>query len=324
MKLRSHIFVILRTAATVGLLTWLLTRVEWQAVGKQLANAELGWFFLALAMPAGALAVMSLRWRRVLQLLGISKGFPEVLRLTLIGQFFNSFLPGATGGDLYKITSVCLLHPERKALAASSVVIDRIFATIALGIMGCLSVLGFHKLWLSVFAETKISAPWVLGALAALAVLCGLGLLALWKTNRIPKGLAGKVQTYLGALGEAQIHHPSAMLPLSLQSLAIHFMNFSGAFFLAKALQIDVSYLQMLSLMPVLLLAVLLPLSINGHGIRELVLIGYFSMLNIHSATSSSARDISITFSMLYVIVDSLWCLPGAVLFLNKRRNQEA
>ena len=109
------------------------------------------------------------------------------------------------------------------------------------------------------------------------------------------------------------------MLPLLGLSLAIHLINFTGVYSIARALSIEVTYLQILALMPILLLITMLPLSINGHGLREFVIIGYFTLIQAHSPTGGSARELSISLSLIYVMTDLCWCIPGAVRYLCNR-----
>jgi uncharacterized protein (TIRG00374 family) len=308
----------------VGLLGWLLTKVEWSTIGSQFGRLHYGWILPALLLPAASLSLMSLRWSKVLHLLGTPMSLKNALRLTLVGQFFNSFLPGATGGDIYKISSVICLYPEQKGLAASSVIIDRIFATLALLMVGCFSFLAFSRLWLGLLEKQSLSpSVLVIVCLGGVLVLF-LAFLALLKLGRLPKKITESLGTYISSLRAARIHGINTLVPLSGISLAIHLCNFTGAYFLARALSIEVTYLQMLCLMPVILLAILLPISINGHGIREVVIIGFFTVLGIHGQPGASARDISIAFSMLYVAADFCWCLPGAGIFLLGREARSA
>jgi len=310
---------VLRTAATAGLLGWLVLKIDWATIGRQLGSLQVCWLLLALAMPAGALYLMSLRWTKIVNLLGLPMEQPELLRLTLVGQFFNSFLPGATGGDLYKISTICGQLSCQKALAASSVLIDRVFATVALLIVGLSSFLGLRSLWLSILGNgnrvPSVAFLLVLAAVLAASVL----LLVLLLRGAFSASLSEKIRNTLTTLRHSGLHDRRAVVTLSLSSLVIHLLNFSGAYFLTRALSVEVSYPQMMALMPVLLLAVLLPLSINGHGIREVVIIGYFTILDIHGQPGASPREISVAFSMLYVAMDSFWCLPGAAIFLLRR-----
>src|SRR3712207_9577460 len=65
------------------------------------------------------------RWEIFLQQQKLALPFGTTLALTWAGQFFNSCLPGSTGGDLVKIFQLCRFWPQRKAAAASTVVADR-------------------------------------------------------------------------------------------------------------------------------------------------------------------------------------------------------
>ncbi len=92
---------------------------------------------LRLAAAASALVLpliilLALRWMIFLRQQKISVSFPTVAALTWAGQFFNSVLPGSTGGDVVKIMQICRLVPDRKPEAASSVILDRLTALAAL------------------------------------------------------------------------------------------------------------------------------------------------------------------------------------------------
>ncbi len=60
----------------------------------------------------------------------------NTLRLTFLGLFFNLVLPGITGGDLPKALMVVREHPERRAHALASVVIDRLLGLWVLLVLG--------------------------------------------------------------------------------------------------------------------------------------------------------------------------------------------
>ena len=103
-----------------------------------------------------------------------------------------------------------------------------------------------------------------------------------------------------------------------LLSFAIHITNFSIAYLFARALGISITYLQILLMMPVVLFLVLLPITINGHGLRELLLIGYFTQMGIALSghPESGAREIAIALSLVLVTNDLLWSIPGGIWYL--------
>jgi uncharacterized protein (TIRG00374 family) len=66
------------------------------------------------------------RWLLLLKARGFYVPFLYGLQLYLIGIFFNHALPGAVGGDLVRGYYLVAEHPERKADAILSIVIDRV------------------------------------------------------------------------------------------------------------------------------------------------------------------------------------------------------
>ena len=69
---------------------------------------------------------------------------------------------------------------------------------------------------------------------------------------------------------------------------------------------------------PVVFLLLLLPVTVNGHGLREFLLIFYFMEFGIHLAGGSSAGvpEIVVSLTLICVANDLLWSLPGGLLCL--------
>ena len=97
--------------------------------------------WIALGLAALGILATSLRWWRLLCAAGCPTGFFEAFRLTYIGFFFNIVVPGLTGGDVVKAVMVARRHPERKAAAAISVLVDRLIGVFVLALLGALTIL---------------------------------------------------------------------------------------------------------------------------------------------------------------------------------------
>ena len=106
-------------------------------------------------------------------------------------------------------------------------------------------------------------------------------------------------------------------------AFAIHFLNFFIVYGFARALGIEITYGQVLLIFPVMLLVTLLPLTINGHGLREVVLIFYFTALHISLRNSPDVgvAEMVVSFSVLFVANDLLLALPGGFWYLAFRRS---
>jgi uncharacterized protein (TIRG00374 family) len=105
--------------------------IERVALGADWAYIAAG-FGVLLALPI----VGWIRWWVVARALGVEMGLREAFRIHMIGVFFNSFLFGATGGDLLKAYYVAAEHGrEAKATAVMTVVLDRVFGVVGLFVL---------------------------------------------------------------------------------------------------------------------------------------------------------------------------------------------
>jgi len=71
-------------------------------------------------------ALVTVRWYYLLRWQGIPVTFRDVTRINCIGLFFNSFMPGAVGGDLVKAFYIARENQEYRTKAIITIIIDRI------------------------------------------------------------------------------------------------------------------------------------------------------------------------------------------------------
>ncbi|MEP6809612.1 MAG: lysylphosphatidylglycerol synthase transmembrane domain-containing protein [Chthoniobacterales bacterium] len=301
---------------SLALLGLVARKINWAELGVVLERLQPGWAFAGWATTFLIIAGLILRWRILLAQQGLPVPNATVFALTWGGQFFNSILPGSTGGDVMKIYQLCRLLPDRKAAAVATVVVDRLAALVALL---TLALVGFilEPVPLRLLAE---SGPRWTGARVAL-LLGGLILASLVMGGvayRLLRGLS-----WLERLGRmllaARTHFvlgPNLVAVCAL-AFAVHFINFFVVYLFARALGISISYPQILLMMPVVLFLMLLPITINGHGLRELLLIGYFKQMGIvlTGAVTSGVSEIAVALSLLLVSNDLLWSLPGGIWY---------
>lgn len=266
---------------------------------------------LTLLLIAG----LTFRWRIFLRQQEIDIPYRTIFLLTWAGQFFNSILPGSTGGDLVKIYQVCRFTPHRKAAAVGTVLIDRISALFALATLALVAIAIDPKplRLLPTFPASKSTAVF------RVALVAALGLLAFGSTIWLARGtnIYGRiVRTLAAARGNLALD--GRLLSALLLAFGIHLLNFLTIYFFARALQIPITFGQVLLMMPVILFFLLTPITINGHGLRELLLVGYFSYFGIGVSGHSdvSFQDAAVALSLVAVANDLLWSVPGGIGYL--------
>lgn len=307
----------LKAGVSLALLGWLARRIDWAAFGRQIGHLDGRW--LGPLVLLGPLAILSLafRWELYLRAYGLPLRFLEVLRIVWGGQFFNSFLPGSTGGDVYKLVAVGRVHRGGEIRAASTVVLDRLAALATLLALAC-AALAVESDPLRRALGPAGAGPAMRFAWLALVVASG-GAAAAFVALRHASAASwlGRVRAVLLQVWKGirdGLRDPALFGKAAAVSLVVHLSSFGCVYCLAHALGIAMTFFQVLLVMPVVLIVVMLPVTINGHGLREVLLIGYFEWLGLHGA-GAAPRESALALSLLFVCNDLLWCIPGGVWF---------
>jgi len=105
------------------------------------------------------------RWRKLMEPQGIRMAFSKCLALSFVGQFYSTFLPGITGGDLVKIIYTARITGS-KTKSTITILLDRV-----LGLMGLLAVAFVAALTQAGANATMRNVALLLGAVLAGVVL---------------------------------------------------------------------------------------------------------------------------------------------------------
>jgi uncharacterized membrane protein YbhN (UPF0104 family) len=295
------------------LIIFVLRKLDWPELFQILSHLDARWALAGCAMTSLLVVGLSVRWRIFLQAQGIDLPLGTVVSLTWAGQFFNTLLPGSTGGDVVKIYHICQLAPDRKAAAAATVLVDRITALFALLLLAGVGLI-INPIPLRMLILSFALGKTVLWALIALVVTFVIA----WFLFRAMRGTlwGGRLLRTLSAARRSFIFD-WRWAGAFLLALAMHLLLVVIAYFFGKALGLSMSYQQALVMIPVLAFFVMLPITINGHGLRELLLIGYFTEMGVTLTghAGSAVRETAIAFSLLMVANDLLWALPGGLWY---------
>lgn len=179
-KAKALLNSILKFCLAGGLIVWLVStgRLDLQSVSALFKSSYffVGFFFIGLN-----LWLASERWRLLATPQNVPAGSWEVFRLTLTGVFFNYAMPGGVGGDVVKAYYFGKDHPQARAAAITSVILDRALGLYAMILMAVCVMLMDHT---RVFAQPTLSTLFYL--LVALALGFSVVFLSLF-SRRIKK-----------------------------------------------------------------------------------------------------------------------------------------
>jgi uncharacterized protein (TIRG00374 family) len=318
---------ILRLFITFGILGYLATKVNWPELSTQFKHADLKWIVAATGIMGFVMIGVSIRWWLLLKVQEIHIKLYTVFVLNLIGQFFNAFLLGSTGGDVIRLFYIIQYAPEQKARAALSILVDRVIGLFILILLAVL-VLPWQIEYLSQHEQIR-HVSWMLVYIFCLGIV-GMIFLAFFPFHEIPlfvKRLWGKIpkRDFIETLFygyKDHLKHPNFCLGAFTTAIGVHFMSFLSAYCIAMALNLNVNFLQMIVIIAIVFCLISLPISLSGHGVRELAFVQMFTLYGIISI-NQTGKEQAIAFSIILFGTQLFWSLVGGLFYLTYHHHEK-
>lgn len=251
----------LRVGISGGLLAWVLSTLDLSTLWEHAKLLNPWAWGAALILSIVSQSLCSVRWWTLATALGIRAGVVRIWRLYAEGLFFSLCLPSSIGGDVVKVFRLSPTTSGR-VLAALSVAADRIAGLVAILIIGMAALSG-RALEVSGWATLGLGVGFLLAACAAV-------LLGTWVMRKVHASLAaeGRIAKILRPLVPYQ-DRPGVLIAAIAQSIVIQLMNATIIVALGWGLGLQIPLVAYYSVAPLVALAMALPLSINGVGVRE-------------------------------------------------------
>ncbi len=285
------------TAISAGLFVWLLARQNWQLVWDNLRSLPFGVLLVALLLYFLGIVLNALRWHVIL--LGSSIKVPlwEVVRIVFLGSFVSNFLPSTIGGDAVRIVSL-MYYTRDNAAGITSVILDRIVNVAAMFTILPFSFVTFGSPFDVLKSVRALQSPLLLLGY----VFSNRGLL-----NRAGSKLYRFIDRWREAFSQ-WLRHPWILALAFIISWFSIFVIFLAIYSLAKGLALSVALYQVMGVTAITYLVTLLPISVNGYGVREVTMTALYIYLGASVEQASTLAIVS-RFMMLAVT------LPGALWF---------
>jgi uncharacterized protein (TIRG00374 family) len=305
----------LRATVAAVLTAALLWLADPAAVADATSSADLSWIGVAILLVVADRALMAYRLVVLLHVIepGGRPPLGPILRLFFISTFAGTFLPSSVGGDFVRAYGLSRLNvPSGTAVAV--VVMDRLLGVISIVLMGTLG------LWFAgradLMSNQAVLVPLCMAggcSLIAVAVIFSdraasfAGAIALRLPFSRLRALAGGLIQATRAYARFDI----VLLNVLSCSIAVQALRILQAYLLGLALGIAASPEVYLAFVPVVLLVMLMPITINGIGTSQAAFVWLFGLAGVPEA---QAFALSILFLALGVVGN----LPGGLLYAFK------
>jgi len=269
------------TLVSTTLFVWLISRQKWEIVIEKATGIAFWAIFLAPVLYLIAYGFNTLRWCALLWTQQVKITYRQAFRLSWAASFASNFLPSTIGGDGFRMLAV-YTYTDRKTISIGSVILDRIINMTA---MACL-----------------LPAP-------ALIFGTSLGKLFSGGMAAVPVGLQKLFERYfpkLVAALQTWASRPWAFVYAFLAAWPSNLLPMSATYVLAHQLGLSVTFWQVIGVQTVTYFLSLLPISVNGYGLRE---VAYTTLYVALGATLEQASTLALVTRFLMVLTT----VPGAI-----------
>ena len=281
----------------------LLATLDPAAVWARLGSVQVEWVALALALGVAQTLLSAWRWRYTAELLGLDIPLTAALAEYYLATFLNQVLPGGVLGDATRAWR----HASRSGLAAAQAG-PAVRAVVFERASGQVVMVGVAGLSMFIMASRMEGASVVLVAVALVALV----LLGAFMIRRVrPAGSPEKTPDSLVArtLRDARrTLWDGRALPIQLATSTLIVGSYVVTYLCAaRAIGVETPWVELAPLVAPVLLAMLIPFSIAGWGLREGAAAAVWAFVGM-----SAAEGVAI--SVAYGVIVAMGTLPGAAV----------
>ena len=314
-RTRGWLLPAVKAAVSVVLLGILFSRVDLARLWNAARSASPAWLAAALGLYLLMVLVSAWRWGLLLRAQGVRLGFRQLTSSFLVATFFNNFLPSNIGGDVVRIADTALAAGS-KTLATTIVLIDR-----AIGLLGLVFIAAVGASAGTRFSpETGGVAPGVLWAgfgvaamVATPALLMPHGFMRLLEPLRAvhPEWVGERLARMTDALFRFR-ETPTALAGCFAGAIAVQAVLVGFYAAVAYSMRIPIGIAELAVIIPISFIVQMLPVSLNGFGVREATFGFYFTRLGLPLESALVVSFVGAAVIMLFSLSGGVVCLTRA------------
>jgi len=313
MKPRKILLILVKLAFSACLLYLLYRKIPIRAIAEVLLDINPVYLIpVALLLFVNSL-LSAWKWQLFLQADEIDLPFFTLLSTYMIAYFYNMFLPTNIGGDAYRIYDVSRRSGETVRTVAS-VFADRVTGFVAMVSLGALA---------SPYVAYRFGEPLFFFGPIAVFIALFVALYCLYRQTPVRfllrvTGL-GKIQaveriTEKFFLSFARYgSNRDLLIKTMLISFAFQLSVMTIIYLLSRSLHAQVPYIYFCAFVPLIGLMEMLPLSINGIGLRDAGYVFFFGKAGMSDLQTRSLAILFLAMSITYSLSGGLFYLPRLI-----------
>jgi uncharacterized membrane protein YbhN (UPF0104 family) len=311
-RARSLIISGLKAVVSIGLLYLLLSRVDMSRLWSVARQASPAWLAAALLLYLMMILASTWRWGILLRAQHVRLPYKFLTQSFLVATFFNNFLPSNIGGDVIRITDTAKAAGS-KTLATTVVLIDRGIGLLGLALMAATGASLMHQMSVGPVGPGLLWAGFGLGAIIATpALLIPETATKLLQPLRVfhQEWVDARLEKLTYALTRFK-ETPAALAGCFAGAVLVQGILVAFYLAVARSMHIPVGFAELAVIVPVSFIVQMVPLSVNGFGVREATFGFYFTRLGLPLESALLVSFVGAALIMLF-------SLSGGVAYLRR------
>lgn len=314
-RARAILVPLLKAGVSVALLALLFSKVDVARLWTVGRTASIPWLAGALGLYLAMILVSAWRWGLLLRAQAIGFPFSGLTASFLVATFFNNFLPSNIGGDVIRIADTAPAAGS-KTLATTVVLIDRGLGLLGLVLVAALgATVGFGAARMGPVGPGMLWAGFGAAALLATpALLMPESFTRLLQPLRVvhPEWVDERLGRLTAALSRFR-DSPATLASCFVCAVGVQLILVTFYLAIAHSLRIPISFAQLAVIVPISFVVQMLPVSMNGFGVREATFGFYFTRLGL-------PLESALLVSFIGAALVLLFSLSGGVAYLMRLR----
>ena len=303
----------LKLVFSLSILVFILTtRTSFKDIFAVLREVNPYWLIVSFSLHSFGLFASAYRWQILARAQGDDVPLGFLAKSYLVGTFFNNFLPTRFGGDVVRIWDGS--RYSKSLLKSSAIVlVERFTGLIVLFLFAFLASL------FRLDMARRIPVIWVsllIGLLGlTFALLFFLPFFGKWLGKLRVGGILDKVRKKILLFREIILAYRNQKGPFARAAFWAFLLQLNVIlyyFLIGKALHLRIHFIDYFIFIPIVLLIQIIPVTINGLGLREGSYIEIFKFYGISPGTAFSFSMIDVAFVLVIGIV-------GGVIYITRK-----
>jgi uncharacterized membrane protein YbhN (UPF0104 family) len=312
-RTRSIAINVVKAGVSLGLLWVLFRRVDMTRLWGYARHASPVWLAAALLLYLVMILASAWRWSLLLHAQHLRIPYSFLTSSYLVATFLNNFLPSNIGGDVIRIADTARIAGS-KTLATTVVLIDRGIGLLGLALMAATGASLMQRLSVGPVGPRMLWAGFCVGAIVATpALLMPESMTRLLAPLRVfhQEWVDQRIAKLTAALTKFK-ETPTAVAGCFLGAVIVQTVLVLFYLAIAHSMNIPVGFAELAVIVPVSFIVQMIPVSLNGFGVREATFGFYFTRLGL-------PLESALLVSFMGAALIMLFSLSGGLVYIGRQ-----